>query len=123
MRHKYFIARTVRHIISRDLGDNYSGGGHHDQTHPSVSKIPEVDNKVTKVFSSRRLRKARKWTKGMVNQAIRDGHTYIQHTVYGDIDVKVWQELGWEPLTETWNRDIGGFGLTMRMKVPDIPWE
>lgn len=123
MRHKYLIGRVLRRQISHALGDTYAGGGQRSQAHPSVSKVPEKVNSVTKVFSSRRLKKARKQTKVMIKNAIREGHTYIQVDVYGDISSKVWMELGWQPVTETWDREVGGMKVTLRMRVPDIPWE
>lgn len=123
MRHKFLIARQGRRIINAAISDSYAGGGHKGESHPSTQKAPESDSRFGRVFTRRRLKKARKRTKGIVNDAIRKGQTFVQVEVYGDIDSKVYQELGWEPMTETWNRDIGGYCHTLRMRVPKVPWD
>jgi len=123
MRHKILMGRIILRILRDPMGADQGVKGPKPTSHPSTSKIPVRDNRMTRAFIQGRVKKARKRTKKMIAEAIRNGHTYIQHEVYGDIAAKAWMEIGWEPLHESWDRDIGGMKVTIRMRVPSVPWE
>jgi len=123
MRHKILIGRIVLRILKDPMGADQGVKGPKRTTPPPLVKKVERDNRMTRAFIQGRVKKAKKRTKKMIAEAIRNGHTYIQHEVYGDIAAKAWMEIGWEPLSESWDRDIGGMKVTIRMRVPSVPWE
>lgn len=79
--------------------------------------------KRTDAWKRGRRRKVYRITQKMIRDAIAKGEVWMQREIAGGLEEDVWLDLGWSPISDTYDPKLKARVMTIRMRVPKMPWE